>query len=162
MQIAVAGGEADISHRPNVASQRPDGVFTDWNHRDLVILEFTRPMDSDLQSLRRADNQKEEKYGRLKSKLEQVLPFGWTVKIVTFSVGARGTIDLERWKQALTTVGVPNDRHSKIVRRAIIDALRSRETLTQARSALYKQLPRAGVVDQHRLAPGILLRSTIS
>ena len=162
MQIATTGDEAETAHRPNVASQRPDGVFIDWNHRDLVILEFTRPMDSDLQSFRRADSEKEEKYERLKSKLVQVLPFSWTVKIVTFSVGARDTIDQERWEQALTTVGVPKDTHGKIARRAIIDALRGLETLTQARSALYKHLPRAGVVVQQIAAPRVLLRSAIS
>ena len=162
VHIATTGGEAETAHRPNVASQRPDCVFIDWNHEDLVILEFTRPMYSNLQSLRRADSQKEEKYGRSKSKLVQVLPSSWTVKIVTFSVGARGTIDQGRWDQTLTTVGVPKDKHGKITRRTIIYALRGLETLTQARSALYKQLPRAGVVDQHRSAPRVLLRSTIS
>ena len=134
-------------------------IVTDWNCRDLVILEFIRPVDSDLQSLRRADSQKEAKYGRSKSKLEQVLPLGWTAKIVTFSVGALGTIDHERWEQALTMVAVPKDKHRKIARRARIDALRELETLTQARSALYIQLPRPGAVEQHRSAPGALLHS---
>ena len=124
------GGEAETWHWPNVASHRPDGVFVDCNHRDLLILEFTRPMDSDLQSLRRADSQKEEKCGMLKSKLEQILPLGWTVKIVTFSVGARDTIDQERWKQAFTTEGVPKYKHSKVTWQAKIDALRGLETFT--------------------------------
>ena len=31
----------------------------------------------------RVDNEKEGKNGKLKSKLESVLPAGWTVKIVT-------------------------------------------------------------------------------
>ena len=106
-QYAETRSVSERSNQPNVRSQRPDGVFIDWNRRDLVILEFTRPMDNDLQSLGRADSQKEEKYGRLKSKLERTLPFGWTIKIVTFSVGVRGTIDQDRWEQALTTVGVP-------------------------------------------------------
>ena len=49
---------------PNGLAQRPDDVFRDWNRRDLVTLEFTRPMDDDLQTLKTADGQKQEKFGR--------------------------------------------------------------------------------------------------
>ena len=49
-------------------------------------------MDGDLQVVRRAHEQKDEKYYHFKQVLERALPLGWTVQIVTFSVGVRGTI----------------------------------------------------------------------
>ena len=41
-------------YRSRVEAQRPDGIFIDWNQRDLVIMEFTLAMDRDLDSVRKA------------------------------------------------------------------------------------------------------------
>ena len=41
-----------------------------------VIMEFTRPMDGDLQAVRRADEQKDVKYRHLKQVLERALSLG--------------------------------------------------------------------------------------
>ena len=81
---------------PEVETHQSDGIFIDWNHRRLVIMEFTRPMDGDLQAVRRADEQKDEKYYHLKQVLERALPLGWTVQIATFSVGVCGTMDYSK------------------------------------------------------------------
>ena len=55
--------------RSRVEAQRPAGIFIDWNQWDLVIMEFTRPMDRDLDSVRKAVEQKEVKYSRLRGLL---------------------------------------------------------------------------------------------
>ena len=114
-------------------------------------MEFTRPMDRDLDSVRKADEQKEVKYSRLRQTLERTLQPGWKVQIATFSVGVRGTIAKVNWKNSLAKVGVPTTKHDHIARRAIIDALKGFESLTQARSALYRSLPTA-VNTGHRSA----------
>ena len=62
-------------------------------------MEFTRPMDGDLKVVRRAGEQKDEKYYHLKQVLERALPLGWTVQIATFLVGARGTIVSDNWER---------------------------------------------------------------
>ena len=67
--------------RSRVEAQRPDVIFVDWNQRDLVIMEFTRPMDRVLVSVLKADEQKEVKCSRLKQALERTLQPGWKVQI---------------------------------------------------------------------------------
>ena len=67
--------------RSRVEAQRPDGIIIDWNQRDLVIMEFTHPMDRDLDSVRKAVEQEEVKYSRLRQALERTLEPGWKVQI---------------------------------------------------------------------------------
>ena len=110
-----------------------------------------RLIDRDLDSVRKADEQKEVKYGRLRQALERTLPPGWKVQIAAFSKGVRGTIVRSSWKHSLAKVGVPTTRHDHIARRAMIDALKGFESLTQARSALHRSLPTA-VNTGHRSA----------
>ena len=100
-------------------------------------MEFTRPMVRDLDSMRKAAEQKEVKNSRLRQALERKLQPGWKVQIATFSVWVRGTIVRDNWKNSLAKVGVPTTEHDHIARRAIIDALKEFESLTQARSALH-------------------------
>ena len=64
-------------------------------------MQFTRPIDRDLDSVRKADEQKEVKYSRLRQTLERTLQPGWKVQIATFSVGIRGTIAKVNWKNLL-------------------------------------------------------------
>ena len=74
--------------------------------------------------MRKADEQKEVKYSRLRQTLERTLQPGWKVQIATFSVGVRGTIAKVNWKNSLAKVGVPTTKLDHIARRAIIDALK--------------------------------------
>ena len=87
-------------------------------------MEFTRPMDRDLDSVRKTDEQEDVKYSRLRQALERTLQPGWRVQIATFSIGVRGTIAKVNWKNSLAKVGVPTSKHDHIARRAIIDALK--------------------------------------
>ena len=61
--VELGSGDTPLP-RSRVEAQRPDGIFIDWNQRDLVIMEFTRPMDRDLDSVRKADEQTEVKYSQ--------------------------------------------------------------------------------------------------
>ena len=62
-------------------------------------MEFTRPMDRHLDSVRKADEQKEVKYSRLRQTLGRTLQPGWKVQIATFSVGVVGTMARDNWKE---------------------------------------------------------------
>ena len=114
-------------------------------------MEFTRPIDRDLDLVRKADEQKEVKYSRLRQALERTLQPGWKVQIATLSIRVRGTIVRVDWKNSFAKVGVPTTKHDHIAHRAILDALKGFESLTQARSALDRSLPTA-VYNGHRSA----------
>ena len=62
-------------------------------------------MDRDLDSVRKADKEKEVEYRQLRQALDRALPPGWTVLIAT--VGVREAIVRDRWKSALAKVGLP-------------------------------------------------------
>ena len=114
--------------------QRPDGIFIDWAKQAFAILEFTRPYDSTRKALLDTDKRKREKYEQLLRKLQELLP-GWEGTIVTFSLGARGTVLEPQWKRALRSLNIPDPHHPRIISAAIKGAMEGLDTMLQARSA---------------------------
>ena len=99
------------------------------------ILEFTRPYDSNPQTLRDTDIYKQTKYEPLRSAMQLLLP-SWQCLTVTFTVGVRGTAFVSAWTEALRAINIPDPhQQDKIIRTAVHASLDGLDTILQARAA---------------------------
>ena len=74
-----------------LAAQRPDGLFVDWESRTAVVGEFSRRMDRHPHACTEIDEEKHRRYADILKTLERRLP-GWTIRWAPFSVGVHSTI----------------------------------------------------------------------
>ena len=79
------------------------------------------------------------KYVPMYKYIESVLPNEWSVSILTFAVGVKGTVDEPAWEEALQALGIPRSRHQTIWRGAIKTALSVLTNIVDARTLLLKQ-----------------------
>ena len=78
----------------NLARLRPDAVVIRWNKRCLYLLEVTRPYDSRLDFADRPVlRDKLAKYQVVADLLRKVAP-RWSVQVLPFTIGVRGTLDV--------------------------------------------------------------------
>ena len=129
----------DESQKVNIQQQRPDAWLIDWRQKRIYILEFTRPYDYTRSSNAVANIDKILKYVPMYKYIESVLPNEWSVSILTFAVGVKGTVDEPAWEEALQALGIPRSRHQTIWRGAIKTALSVLTNIVDARTLLLKQ-----------------------
>ena len=68
--------------------------------------------------------------------LERLTPRDWSIYVVAFAVGVKGTSDEPAWTAALEELDIPQARHAKIVAKAIDETLEACFSITEARMAL--------------------------
>ena len=68
-----------------------------WGSRSVMILKFTRGYDWRPEWHTDADRYKTERYLRLRDKLLRCLGEGWSVEIVTFTLGVRCSYEEGSW-----------------------------------------------------------------
>ena len=108
------GGEDGEGRAEDIQRKRPDAWAINWSRRRLVILEFTRPNDQGVDALSSTDACKVARYTPLRDQLAQSLP-GWRVEIQAYSMGIRGSHDLERWKEQLGEFGLSERKLGNLI-----------------------------------------------
>ena len=89
--------------------KRPDAVAIHWGQATAYILEFTRPSDSRIDWHTTNDLYKRERYTPLMTKMRTHLTHEWTVEILCFTLGVRGSYHEDQWTRNLTALGYPAD-----------------------------------------------------
>jgi ribonuclease HI len=97
---------AELSLASGIRRTRPDGWAVHWNRRMIRILEFTRCNDSRPDWRETTEQYKTGRYQPLRDRMTELLPPGWSVEIVNFTVGIRGSFAETSWRAALTALGV--------------------------------------------------------
>ncbi len=97
---------AELSLASGIRRKRPDGWAVHWNRRMIRILEFTRCNDSRPDWRETTEQYKTGRYQPLRDRMTELLPPGWSVEIVNFTVGIRGSFAETSWRAALTALGV--------------------------------------------------------
>ena len=117
-------------------NKRPDGIALMRSEKRVVLLEFTRAMDTneDFQSI--TEKRKTARYALHCEFIASVLNSSmssdhdergsdpkekaWSVTQINFTVGVRGSLHEQSFKVALTTLGVTDKRAQETIRKATV------------------------------------------
>eukprot|EP00961_Rhodomonas_salina_P188551 2544493-Rhodomonas_salina.1 len=95
---------------------RPDETLIDFRSKSLATLEFTRPWDRDPLFDQRHDVLKTDRYCPWLQHLERHLgPLGWSVRQCNLTVGARGSLPTDRWREHLSFLSLPPRCHDPLL-----------------------------------------------
>jgi ribonuclease HI len=125
----------DPSQQGGLRRKRPDAVAIHWGQATAYILEFTRPSDSRIDWHTRNDLYKRERYTPLMTKMRTHLTQEWTVEILCFTLGVRGSYHEEEWTRNLTSLGYPADDIPLLMTELVSAALTQLNELYKCRSS---------------------------
>lgn len=125
----------DPSHQGGLRRKRPDAVAIHWGQATAYILEFTRPSDSRIDWHTSNDLYKRERYTPLMTKMRSHLTQEWTVEILCFTLGVRGSYHEEEWTRNLTSLGYPADDVPLLMTELVSAALTQLNELYKCRSS---------------------------
>ena len=120
----------------NFLNKRPDGIALLRSEKRVVLLEFTRAMDTDEDFQSITEKRKTARYALhcefIASLLNSSLPNvhdeeendlkgkAWSVTQINFTVGVRGSLHEQSFKVALTSLGVTDKRAQETIRKATV------------------------------------------
>jgi len=131
----LAGPEAVAA---DMLRKRPDGIALHWGEKTVLILEFTRGYDWRASWHDDIDQVKTGRYTPLLDKLSHCLGQGWTVEIVTFTLGVRGSYYEPAWRAALERFGLCGLKATEFMTELITSCLAELDELYNVRSAALK------------------------
>ena len=114
---------ADLSLASGIRRKRPDGWAVHWNRRRIRILEFTRCNDFRVDWREATEEYKTGRYQPLRDRMTALLPPGWSVEIVNFTVGIRGSFAETSWRAALAELGVSTAGATRLLAELVAQCL---------------------------------------
>lgn len=117
----------------NIGHCRPDALAVGTSSRYLALVEFTRGADYDDDFMDRIDLFKTARYARAQETIQALLP-GWTIEILCFTVGIRGSIPKLRFKTNLAKLGVDEIYHEKIMRTIASETFKGMHSILDVRA----------------------------
>ena len=130
--------EDNIEQGGGLGRKRPDAWAIRWDADTVYILEFTRPFDSAPDWDAATDRYKQRKYQPIRDRISQSLPT-WTVKVLTFTLGTRGSFNEKDWKQNLNLLGVSESDQSRLMAKLVNVCLSELTEVFKTRNALVSQ-----------------------
>ena len=100
--------------------KRPDGIAVDWRNKKVFLLEYTRCYDSNKEALQSAEAFKAMRYTPLLTSILSKLGSEWSGRILTFTTGIRGSIDVGTWNTHLTQLDVREKALNLVIQRAVV------------------------------------------
>jgi len=117
-------------------NKRPDGIALMWSKKKVVLLEFTRAMDTNEDFQSTTEKRKTARYAlhcefiasvlnsnsSLKSdeRGSEAADAAWSATQINFTVGVRGALHEKSFKAALDALGVTSKRSQEIIRKATV------------------------------------------
>ena len=130
---------ADLSLASGIRRKRPDGWAVHWGRRMIRILEFTRCNDYRQDWRETTEQYKTGRYQPLRDRMTELLPRGWSVEIVNFTLGIRGSFAESRWTAALTALGVSEAGVARLLAALVAQCLTELNELYSTRAAALRQ-----------------------
>ncbi len=124
---------AELSLASGIRKKRQDGWAVHWNRRKIRILEFTHCNDS-LPDWHTTEQYKTGRYQPLCDRMTELLPPGWSVEIVNFTVGIRGSFAETSWRAALTALGVLEAGVTRLMAESVTQCLTELNELYSTRT----------------------------
>ena len=136
--LEMPGRDTDLALTSGLRRKRPDGWGIHWGRRQIRILEFTRPNDYSLGWHAATDAYKLEKYRPLRDRIAGLLPDSWTVSIVTFTLGIRGSYNESKWSTNLIAFDLSEKEIRVLMESLVTQCLSELNELFSVRSAALK------------------------
>ncbi len=114
---------AELSLASDIRRKRSDGWAVHWNRRMIRILEFTRCNDSLPDWRETTEKYKTWRYQPLRDRMTELIPPGWSVEVVNFTVGIRGSFAETSWRAALTSLGVSEGGVTRLMAELVTQCL---------------------------------------
>ena len=95
----------------------PDGLIVDKGKRVIYILEGART-DDNICTIKNVSIKKSERYKRLVDALRR-LKVGYHIKQMNFIMGMRGTIQEDKWRRQLQTLGFKEPKIERIIKKCM-------------------------------------------
>jgi hypothetical protein len=130
---------ADLSLASGIRRKRPDGWAVHWGRRMVRILEFTRCNDFGQDWRETTEQYKSCRYQPLRDRMTKLLPRGWSVEIVNFTLGIRGSFAESHWTAALTALGVSEAGVALLMAALVAQCLKELNELYSTRAAALLQ-----------------------
>lgn len=125
----------------DMARLRPDAVAFRWDKRRMYLLEVTRCYDSRVRFASRPDlTQKMAKYQAV-ANLFMSVARQWQVTVIPFTIGIRGSIDVNKWTHHLATLGVVHSDIPRVLDTVMASALSALDLVYDARSHALRDAP---------------------
>jgi hypothetical protein len=131
--------DADPALASCIRRKRPDGWAVHWGRRSVRILEFTRCNDYRSDWREETEAYKTARYQPLRDRMLAALPNGWSVEIINFTLGIRGSFAETQWTAALTVLGVPATRVTHLMTDLVTQCLTELNELYSTRAAALRQ-----------------------
>ena len=131
--------DADPALASCIRRKRPDGWAVHWGRRRVRILEFTRCNDYRSDWREETEAYKTARYQPLRDRMLAALPNGWSVEIINFTLGIRGSFAETQWTAALTVLGVPATRVTHLMTDLVTQCLTELNELYSTRAAALRQ-----------------------
>lgn len=130
--------EDDTNEGGGLGRKRPDAWAIRWDTNTVYILEFTRPYDSQQNWETATDRYKQNKYLPVKNRIRQSLP-AWTVEILTFTMGVRGSYNEVNWETNLSLFGISKPDQGRLMTNLVAVCLDELIEIYQTRNASVAQ-----------------------
>jgi hypothetical protein len=125
-----------------LARLRPDCWAISWSRRQVLLLELTRAHDFRLDWASTTDAFKVQRYARLQSRMQNLLPTGWTVETVPLTVGIRGSLHEPTWRGILNRFGIsPPEIQDQFLQDLTRQVLEELDRMFGVRSEALRQQP---------------------
>ena len=131
--------EADLPLASGIRRKRPDGWAVHWGRRMLRILEFTRCNDYRQDWRETTEQYKTRRYQPLRDRMAELLPRGWSVEVVNFTLGIRGSFTESCWTAALAGLGVSEAEVVHLMAALVAQCLTELNALYSTRAAALRQ-----------------------
>ena len=127
--------DGDPALAAGLLRKRPDGLAINWGRKTVLILEFTRAFDSRADWHILVDQHKTERYTSLRNRLQVCLGSGWSVEIMPFSLGIRGSYAEGPWTAALSRFGLHGSKAADLLTELVSRCLDELNELFSVRTA---------------------------
>ena len=131
--------EADLPLASSIRRKRPDGWAVHWGQHMIRILEFTRCNDYRQDWRETTEQYKTRRYQPLRDRMAELLPRGWSVEIVNFTLGIRGSFAETCWTEALTGLGVSEAEVAHLMAALVAQCLTELNELYSTRATALRQ-----------------------
>jgi hypothetical protein len=115
--------------------QRPDGLAINWQKRKLYLLEYTRCFDSRPDALEKNDSRKSDRYSSLLRKILECLGNGWTGDTLPFTMGVRGSVQMNVWVSNMERLGLGQGSMDQVLHASVEAAVEALDIVFTARTA---------------------------
>lgn len=133
-------GSDDADTSAELLRKRPDALALRWKTKTVAILEFTRGYDWRPNWHTETDQYKTARYLPLRDKLQKCLGDAWSVEVVPFTIGVRGSYEETAWAARLAKFGLTGTQVTALMTDLVTNCLTEHDAILLTRIAAIRNI----------------------